>query len=172
MFAAPRAKSVTAPTAVRLRVNIFRRGNVNMPKERTLVLIKPDAVQRGLIGEVLSRFERKGLTLAAMKLMRLDRELACRHYAAHADKDFFEPLIAFITSGPLVAVALEGENAVALVRKIMGATDPMEAAPGTIRGDFCERMRYNLVHGSDCPLSAAEELRLFFNECDYVVSGH
>ena len=135
-----------------------------MGREMTLVLIKPDGVRRGLVGDILGRFERKGLRLAAMKMLWMDEALARRHYAEHAGKYFFEPLVEFIRSGPLVAVALEGENAVALTRMLMGATDPLEAAPGTIRGDWASVTRYNLVHGSDSVERAQTELALFFRE--------
>jgi nucleoside-diphosphate kinase len=131
--------------------------------ERTLVLVKPDAVQRGLVGEVLARLERTGLKLAAMRLMRMDRELALRHYADHAGKAFFEPLVRYITSGPLVAAVLEGPRAVEVVRKTMGTTEPAEAAAGTIRGDLALTVGFNLVHGSDSNESAEREIGLFFN---------
>ena len=131
--------------------------------ERTLVLVKPDAVQRGLVGEVLTRLERTGLRLAAMRLIRMDRELAHRHYADHVGKAFFEPLVRYITSGPLVAAVLEGPRAVEVVRKTMGTTDPAEAAAGTIRGDFALTVGFNLVHGSDSNESAEREIGLFFS---------
>lgn len=133
-------------------------------EERTLVLIKPDAVQRRLIGEIITRFERRGLRIVAMKMLWMDREMAERHYAAHRGKSFFEPLIEFITSGPLVAMVLEGKRAISVVRQTMGATDPGEADPGTIRGDFAMEIRYNLVHGSDSPETAEREIALFFRE--------
>ena len=131
--------------------------------ERTLVLVKPDAVQRGLVGEVLTRLERTGLRLAAMRLIRMDQELAKRHYADHVGKAFFEPLVRYITSGPLVAAVLEGPRAVEVVRKTMGTTDPAEAAAGTIRGDFALTVGFNLVHGSDSNESAEREIGLFFS---------
>ena len=131
--------------------------------ERTLVLVKPDAVQRGLVGEVLTRLERTGLRLAAMRLIRMDRELALQHYADHVGKAFFEPLVRYITSGPLVAAVLEGPRAVEVVRKTMGTTDPAEAAAGTIRGDFALTVGFNLVHGSDSNESAEREIGLFFS---------
>ena len=136
--------------------------------ERTLVLVKPDAVQRGLAGEIIGRLERRGLKLAGMKLMRVTPELARRHYGAHVGKPFFEGLVKFITSSPLVAIAVEGENAVDVVRTTMGATNPAEAAPGTIRGDFGLTIGANLIHGSDSAESAAAELALFFGEGEVV----
>ena len=132
--------------------------------DRTLVLIKPDAFERSLSGEIIARFERKGLKIAAMKTMRLSRQLAERHYAEHAERPFFEELVSFITSGPLLAIALEGENAVAAARQLIGATDPLQAAPGSIRGDFALDTGQNMVHGSDSPESAARELALFFGD--------
>jgi len=133
-----------------------------MAIQRSLVLIKPDAVQRGAVGEIIARFERKGLTLVGMKLIQADRALAERHYVDHKDKPFFSSLIAFITGGPLVAVALEGEEAIAVVRNLMGATDGRKAAPGTIRGDYSSSVCANLVHGSDSEESAAKELEIWF----------
>lgn len=136
--------------------------------ERTLVLVKPDAVQRGLAGEIIGRLERRGLKLAGMKLMRVTPELARRHYGAHVGKPFFEGLVTFITSSPLVAIAVEGENAVDVVRTTMGATNPAEAAPGTIRGDLGLTIGANLIHGSDSAAAAAAELALFFGEGEVV----
>ena len=136
--------------------------------ERTLVLVKPDAVQRGLAGEIIGRLERRGLKLAGMKLIRVSPELARRHYGAHVGKPFFEGLVEFITSSPLVAIAVEGENAVDVVRTTMGATSPAEAAPGTIRGDLGLTIGANLIHGSDSAESAAAELALFFGEGEIV----
>ena len=130
--------------------------------ERTLVLLKPDAVRRGLVGEVLSRFEAKGLTIAAMELRSIDASDADRHYAEHVEKDFYPPLRAFVTSGPLVAMVLEGDEAVEVVRAINGATDGRKAAPGTIRGDLSLSNRENLVHGSDSAESAKREIALWF----------
>jgi nucleoside-diphosphate kinase len=130
--------------------------------ERTLVLIKPDAVHRRLIGEIVSRFERKGLRIVGMKLMQIDRSLAERHYAVHKGKPFYEPLLTFITAGPVVALILEGPEAIAIVRHLMGATNPLQAAPGTIRADFATEITYNLVHGSDSAETAAFEMGLFF----------
>ncbi|MCB0975094.1 MAG: nucleoside-diphosphate kinase [Actinobacteria bacterium] len=131
---------------------------------RTLVLCKPDAVERGLVGEIISRFERKGLTLAGVKMLTIDRELARRHYAEHVEKGFYPELEDFITRGPVVALAVQGPDAPAVVRLMMGVTNPAEAAPGTIRGDLGILFTENLVHGSDSPESAARELNLFFPE--------
>jgi nucleoside-diphosphate kinase len=130
--------------------------------ERTLILIKPDAVARGLVGEVISRIEHKGLHIVAMELRTLDASTAKQHYAEHEGKDFFDSLVSFITSGPLVALLIEGEHAVSVMRTIMGPTDPVKAPPGTIRGDFGLEIEENLVHGSDSPESAAREVALFF----------
>ncbi len=130
--------------------------------ERTLVLVKPDGVQRGLIGEVIGRLERRGLKLAAMKLLQVDEALAHRHYGEHVDRPFFPGLVGFITSGPVVAMAWEANGAVEIVRNTMGATNPANAAPGTIRGDLGVDIGRNLVHGSDSPESAQRELSLFF----------
>ena len=130
--------------------------------ERTLVLIKPDAVRRGLVGEVLGRFERKGLTIAALDQRVVDGETADRHYAEHARKDWYPPLRAFITSGPLVAMVLEGDEAIAVVRGLNGATDGRAAAAGTIRGDLSLSNRENLVHASDSSESATREIGIFF----------
>jgi len=132
--------------------------------ERTLVIIKPDAVQRGLIGEIVARFERRGLRIAALKLMHIDKPLARRHYAIHEGKPFFEPLIRYITSSPVVVMVLEGNDAIEIARRTMGATRPAEATPGTIRADFGLEVGRNLVHGSDGPDTAAFEMPLFFAE--------
>ena len=129
---------------------------------RTLILVKPDAFQRALTGEVLVRFERKGLRIAALKLMTMDRELAEQHYAEHEGKPFFGELVEFITSGPLAAMVLEGHEAVVAARQVIGATNPLEAAPGSIRGDFALEVGQNMVHGSDSPESAKREAALFF----------
>jgi nucleoside-diphosphate kinase len=131
--------------------------------ERTLVLIKPDAVQRALAGEILARFERRGLTIAAAKLVTVDRALAEEHYAEHAEKPFFGELVEFITSAPTLALLIEGEGAIAVVRTTIGATNPADAAPGTIRGDLALSMPDNLVHGSDSPESAQREIALWFD---------
>ncbi|RYP88977.1 nucleoside-diphosphate kinase [Nocardioides guangzhouensis] len=130
--------------------------------QRTLVLIKPDAVRRGLVGNVLGRFESKGLTVVALEQRLIDGEQADRHYAEHVERDFYPPLRAFVTSGPLVALVLEGDEAIEVVRAINGATDGRKAAPGTIRGDLSVSNRENLVHGSDSPESAAREIALWF----------
>jgi len=132
--------------------------------QRTLVLIKPDGVRRRLAGEVIRRIESKMLTIVGMKLMTVDEELAKRHYEEHVEKPFFPELLAFITSGPIVAMAVEGDEAVTVLRQMMGATDPKKAASGTIRGDFGILVTENLVHGSDSPESAERELSLFFPE--------
>jgi nucleoside-diphosphate kinase len=132
--------------------------------ERTLILIKPDAFARHLTGEVIARFEHKGLQLVALKLMSVTRELAQRHYAEHEGKPFFEELVAFITSGPLVAMVLEGDQAVAAARQVIGATNPIEADAASIRGEFAIAVGQNMVHGSDSPESAAREVGLFFPE--------
>ena len=130
--------------------------------ERTLVLLKPDAVRRGLVGEIIGRFERKGLALTALEMRSLDTTTAERHYAEHEGKPFYPPLLEFITSGPLVALVVEGDAAVAVVRTLVGATDGRAAAAGTIRGDFSLSNRENLVHASDSPESAQRELAIFF----------
>jgi nucleoside-diphosphate kinase len=130
--------------------------------ERTLVLIKPDGVQRQLVGRILTRFEERGLKLVGLKLVRVDRDLAERHYAIHRERPFFGSLVEFITSSPLVAVAIQGPNAIAVVRAMVGATRPNEAAPGTIRGDFALETAQNLIHASDGPQTAAAELALWF----------
>jgi nucleoside-diphosphate kinase len=130
--------------------------------ERTLILIKPDAMTRGLAGEILARFEGRGLVVQEARLVRVDRDLAERHYAEHSEKPFFGELVSFITSGPTLALALEGEGAIATARSTIGATNPAEATPGSIRGDFALAMPNNLVHGSDSPESAERELALWF----------
>jgi nucleoside-diphosphate kinase len=136
--------------------------------ERTLVLIKPDAMQRALAGEILARFEQRGLIVRAAKLVRVDREFAERHYGEHAAKPFFGELVQFITSAPTLALVLEGEGAIAVVRETIGATDPAKAAPGTIRGDLALSMPDNLVHGSDAPETAKREIELWFSENELV----
>jgi nucleoside-diphosphate kinase len=141
---------------------------VDLKVQRTLVLLKPDAVQRGLVGELISRLERKGLKLVGMKMLRVDEDLARRHYSAHVGKPFFDGLIEFITSGPLVAMVAEGVQAVDVVRSIMGATDPRDAAPGTVRGDLALSIGPNLVHGSDSAESAEREIGLFFSPDELV----
>jgi nucleoside-diphosphate kinase len=134
-----------------------------MAAERTLVLIKPDAMRRGLAGEILRRFEARGLELKEAKLVSVDRTLAEEHYAEHAEKPFYGELVEFITSGPTMALVLEGEGAIATVRSTMGATNPADAGPGTIRGDLALSMPDNLVHGSDSPESAQREIKLWFD---------
>jgi nucleoside-diphosphate kinase len=131
---------------------------------RTLILVNPDAFERGLTGEVLARFERKGLQPLAIKLMTVEEDLANRHYAEHTDKPFFGELISFITRAPLVAMVLEGEKAVEAARQVIGATDPLEAAPGSIRGEYAVEVTFNLVHGSDSDESARREIELWFPE--------
>jgi nucleoside-diphosphate kinase len=129
---------------------------------RTLILIKPDAFERGLTGEVLARFERKGLRITALRLLEADEEIANVHYAEHTDKPFFGELVEFITRGPLVAAILEGHEAVAAARQVIGATNPIEAAPGSIRGDFGLEVTFNMVHGSDSDASADREISIWF----------
>ena len=132
--------------------------------DRTLILVKPDAFARGLTGEVIARFERKGLTIVALKHMQVERELAEQHYAEHSEKPFFGELVDFITGGPLVAMVLEGHEAVPAARQVIGATNPLEASPGSIRGDYALEVQTNLVHGSDGAESAQREIGLFFPE--------
>ena len=132
--------------------------------ERTLILVKPDAFARGLTGEIIARFERKGLKIVALKHMQLDEDTAKKHYAEHEGKPFFGELVDFITSGPLVAMVLEGHEAVKAARQVIGATNPLEAAPGSIRGDYALEVQTNMVHGSDSNESAARETGIFFPE--------
>ena len=132
--------------------------------DRTLILVKPDAFSRGLTGEAIARFERKGLAIVALKHMVVERDLAERHYAEHSERPFFGELVEFITGGPLVAMVLEGHEAVTAARQVIGATNPLEAAPGSIRGDLGLEVQTNLVHGSDSPDSAVREIDLFFPE--------
>lgn len=134
--------------------------------ERTLVLLKPDAVQRGLIGTIIARFEARGLQVAAMKTIQIDQATAEKHYDAHIDKPFFNGLVRFITSSPVVAIVLEGNRAIEVVRQTMGETDPAQAQPGTIRGDLALDIGRNLVHGSDSAASAKREVALFFDQAD------
>jgi len=131
--------------------------------EKTFVMVKPDGVRRGLVGEVISRFERKGLTLQRVRMLTIPEEMAQRHYAEHAEKPFFGDLVSFITSGPVVAMEWSGSAAIAVSRALMGATNPRDAAPGTIRGDFGTVITENIVHGSDSPESAERELGIFFD---------
>jgi nucleoside-diphosphate kinase len=134
--------------------------------DRTLILVKPDAFARGLTGEIVARFERKGLKIVAMRHMTVTRDLAERHYAEHAERPFFGELVQFITSGPIVAMVLEGVDAVRAARQVIGATNPLEAATGSIRGDYAIELGQNMVHGSDSPESAAREGTLFFGDLD------
>lgn len=143
-----------------------------MKMEKTFLMIKPDGVQRGLIGEMISRFERKGLTLTAAKFATLSRELAETHYAEHKGKDFYEPLLAFITSGPVFAMVWSGDNVIALTRALIGKTNAVEAAPGTIRSDFAVHTNFNLIHGSDSPENAKREIELFFSKEELVDYEH
>ncbi len=139
-----------------------------MTHERTLVLIKPDAMQRGLVGEILSRLERRGLKIVALRLMQVNDALARRHYAEHEGKPFLESLVRFITSSPIIAAVFEGPDAVETVRAMMGATDPQQAEPGTIRGDLALYIQNNLIHGSDSPAAAQREIALFFDQGDII----
>lgn len=134
--------------------------------ENILILLKPDAVAKGVCGEIIARFEKRGLKIIGMKMLQLSKEQAEVHYNEHRGKPFFEELVTFITSGPLVALAIRGENAVKLVRTMMGTTNPLDAAPGTIRGDFAINMRNNIIHGSDGPMSAEREIKIFFNQSE------
>ena len=136
--------------------------------ETTLVLLKPDAVQRGLAGEIISRLEKTGLKITGMKLMQVSQELANEHYGEHVGKPFFDGLVSFITSGPIIAMALEGNGAVAIVRKTMGATNPADSPPGTVRGDYGIDIGRNLVHGSDSAESAKREVALFFDDAELI----
>ena len=136
--------------------------------ERTLVFVKPDGVQRGLVGEIISRLERKGLKIVALKMLRMDRAMAERHYGIHRDKPFFSSLVDFITSGPIVAAVVEGRQAVEVVRRLMGDTDPLKSAPGTIRGDLGLEVQENLIHGSDSVENARKEISLFFSEKEII----
>ncbi len=132
--------------------------------ERSLVLIKPDAMERRLAGTIISRLEKTGVKLVAMRMLHIDKELAHRHYAVHKDKPFFSDLVNYITSSPIVATVFEGENAIEVIRRTMGATDPAKAEAGTIRADFGLDIEHNCVHGSDSPETATTEIKLFFNE--------
>ncbi|HDN80648.1 MAG: nucleoside-diphosphate kinase [Chloroflexi bacterium] len=136
--------------------------------ERTLVIIKPDGVQRGLIGPIITRLEQRGLKIVAMKMIQMDEALARRHYAVHEGKPFFEGLVKYITSGPVVVMVVEGTRAIEVVRRTMGATNPAEAAPGTIRADFALEIGRNLVHGSDSPETAEKEINLFFSPSEII----
>src|SRR3954470_17148322 len=142
-----------------------------MPTETTLVLLKPDAVRRGLVSELIGRFERRGFRIRGLKQLVLERAVAEEHYPEHAARPFFGELVAFITSGPLVALALEGPDAIATVRTMMGATNPLASAPGTIRGDLALELSENVVHGSDSPASAERELPLYFGDGELLPAG-
>ncbi len=135
--------------------------------ETTFLMVKPDGVQRGLVGPVIKRLEDRGLRITAMKMMTIERERAEEHYAEHEGKDFYEPLLEYITSGPVVAMAVVGKDAISMVRKMVGATDPHEASPGTIRGDYGIEIGRNIVHASDSPESAERELDIFFDKEEY-----
>lgn len=135
-----------------------------MSKEKTFVMIKPDAVQRGLIGDIIKRFEKKGIKIIAMKMLSVDKKLAEKHYEVHKGKPFFKPTVEFITSSPVVAMVLEGNNVINMVRNMMGTTDPQEASMGTIRGDYGQFIGRNIVHGSDSPETAEFEINLWFNK--------
>ncbi len=142
--------------------------------EKTFVMLKPDAIQRSLSGEIIARLERRGLKLIALKMLRISKELAERHYGEHQGKPFFQSLVDFITSGPVIAMVWEGQNAVQVVRKMMGSTDPQTAEPGTIRGDFALFMGNNIIHGSDSANSAEREISLFFKDeeiINYIKTG-
>ena len=139
--------------------------------EKTLVLVKPDGVRRGLSGEIIARFEKRGLQIVALKLMQISRTKAEKHYAEHVGKPFFESLVEFITSGPVVAMVVKGDHAIRAVRAMMGATNPLEAAPGTIRGDFALVMSENVIHGSDGSESAAREIDAFFASTEIIDKG-
>ncbi|MBW7473442.1 nucleoside-diphosphate kinase [Paenibacillus oenotherae] len=136
--------------------------------ERTFLMVKPDGVQRGLIGEILSRFERKGLQLVAAKLLQITPELAEKHYAEHVGKPFYPPLVDFITSGPVFAMVWQGDNVIALARALIGKTNAIDAAPGTIRSDYAVHTNFNLIHGSDSPESAQREIGIFFSEHELI----
>ncbi len=142
----------------------FMLDSLLMALERTFAMVKPDGVKRGLVGEVIRRIEQKGFTLVGMKFMQIPRETAERHYGEHEGKPFFEGLVSFITGGPVVAMVVEGENVIAEWRKMMGATNPEDAAPGTIRGDFATTIDENVAHGSDAPATAEREIGIFFEE--------
>lgn len=140
--------------------------------DRTFLMIKPDGVQRGLIGELVARFEKKGLKLVAAKFMKITPELAEQHYGEHKGKPFYEPLVDFITSGPVFAMVWEGDNAIGLTRAMIGKTNAVEAAPGTIRSDYAVHTNFNLIHGSDSPENAAREIQIFFSEHELIDYEH
>ena len=139
--------------------------------ERTYLMIKPDGVQRGLVGEIIARFEKRGFKIVGLKMIRIGRELAEKHYGEHKGKPFFEPLVGYITSRPVVAMVIEGKNAVGAAREMMGATDPLKAAPGTIRGTYGIDIGRNVIHGSDSPASAQREIALFFSADELMEYG-
>jgi nucleoside-diphosphate kinase len=141
-----------------------------MAVQRTFVMIKPDGVRRGLIGEIISRFERRGMKIVAMKMVKMDRALAERLYEEHKGKSFFEELISYVTSGPVVAMVIEADEAVSVVRKMIGATDPKEALPGTIRGDYALSKAENVIHASDSPEKASREISIFFKENEIITA--
>jgi len=141
-----------------------------MAVQRTFVMIKPDGVRRGLIGEIISRFERRGMKIVAMKMVKMDRALAERLYEEHKGKSFFEELISYVTSGPVVAMVIEADEAVSVVRKMIGATDPKEALPGTIRGDYALSKAENVIHASDSPEKASREISIFFKENEVIIA--
>tara|TARA_Y100000814_G_scaffold293323_1_gene274414 strand:- start:2490 stop:2942 length:453 start_codon:yes stop_codon:yes gene_type:complete len=136
--------------------------------EKTLILLKPDSLQRGLSGEIISRFEKKGFKIIGMKLIKVSKDLAETHYSEHKGKPFFEDLVAFITSSPIIAMVIETQNAINIARNMMGSTNPIDALPGTIRGDFGISVEYNIIHGSDSETSAKKEISLFFNEKELI----
>ena len=136
--------------------------------ERTFVMVKPDGVKRGLIGQIISRFERRGLRIDSMKMSHLDRDTAAEHYAEHVGKDFYDSLLEYITSGPVVLMAVYGDSSVSIVRDLVGKTDPKKAAPGTIRADFGIDISRNIVHAADSPVSAERELAIYFDESEYM----
>jgi len=141
-----------------------------MAVQRTFVMIKPDGVRRGLIGEIISRFEKRGMKIVAMKMVKMDRALAERLYEEHKGKSFFEELISYVTSGPVVAMVIEADEAVSVVRKMIGATDPKEALPGTIRGDYALSKAENVIHASDSPEKASREISIFFKENEVIIA--
>lgn len=145
-----------------------RVGVGKMARERTFLMIKPEGVERGLVGEIISRFERQGFKIVALKLTRLSRELAERLYAEHRGKDFFEPLVSYITSGPVVPFVIEGEDAIRVAREMVGATDPKKAAPGTIRADFGIDVQRNVIHAADSPETARREIAIHFSEDELI----
>lgn len=155
-------------SATQTQPNIKARDQRFNALQRTLLLIKPDAVQRGLVGQIVHRFEQRGLNLVGLKLLQLTSERAAKLYEPHLGRPFYEGLVNYMTSGPIVALCLEGVDTITVVRKMMGATKPNEAEPGTIRGDFAQRVDFNIVHGSDSPESAARELPIFFSNEELV----